>query len=96
MYGRYIQDLPSRKIAAIEKDAHAAFCAPPDCLKPVHESVRKKEENTSLEKNSQEKIIKSKFFYLKSVLSAPDNVTTTSVSHTLRFDLYNQLTGKFI
>ena len=62
VYGRYLQDLPSRKIAEIEKNACAALCAPPECLRSVHESVMKKEENNSAQVNTQDTILKSEIF----------------------------------
>uniref|UniRef100_A0A7M5X3K8 PPM-type phosphatase domain-containing protein n=1 Tax=Clytia hemisphaerica TaxID=252671 RepID=A0A7M5X3K8_9CNID len=49
VYGRYLQDLPSHKIAEIEKSAQAAFCAPHKCLEEVHSSVKKR-----LNKNTEE------------------------------------------
>ena len=57
--GRYVQDLPSKKIAEVEKNAKSAFCSPANCLQDVHKLVNNEDKN----EESQETIIKSKLFF---------------------------------
>ena len=58
VYGRYVQDLPSKKIAEVENNAQSAYCLPAGCLLDVYKLMKKKDEDD----DSQETIIKSKFF----------------------------------
>ena len=65
MYGRFVHDLPNKKIADIEKNAQSAYCSPPDCLESVHKMVMKsqqirgKEDDVEDVNETQETIIQS-------------------------------------
>ena len=52
--GRYVQDLPNKKIGEVDKNAQSAFCSPAKCLEDVHNKML---EYQGKDVNSQETII---------------------------------------
>ena len=45
--GRFVHDLPNKKIADIEKHAQSAYCLPVGCLQEVHDMVLKDEQKVA-------------------------------------------------
>lgn len=64
MAGRYLRDLPSKKIKPFSKDPVSALCAPPGCMADVHQRVRNRLDPDDRTSITQDMIIKSRLLFV--------------------------------